>query len=142
LAVVQSNFCTFNKQTAVKRECILIDLDITTLYIRDQYASSAPSRWMRIEKRETVKIEYRSVAMLSFAMEDRSSVLVAALMLVKGVLIALPGAEPVGVEVDVEASPLTPAAFLAAFSANRFCLDAEGGIERTCPAAPQKFHSL
>ena len=51
----------------------------------------------------------------------------------RGVLTELPLTEPVGVEVPVvvEASvPLLLAACFAAFSASRFCLDAEGGIVR------------
>ena len=69
-----------------------------------------------------------SVAILSLAIDIRSSVLVAADMLVIGVLIELPPfTEPLGVDADAEAS-LIPAAFFAAFSASRFCLEAEGGM--------------
>lgn len=70
--------------------------------------------------------------MLSLAMDIRSSVLPALLfiplMLVNGVLAPL--TEPVGVDVAVgELSPGPPPAFfLAAFSARRFCFEAEGGI--------------
>lgn len=64
-------------------------------------------------------------------MAFKSSALVAADMLVIGVPIALPPAtDPDGVVVD-EASvdPFCLEACLAAFSANRFCLDAvRGGI--------------
>jgi len=49
------------------------------------------------------------------------------LMLVNGVLAPL--TEPAGVDVEVEAS--TPADFLAAFSARRFCLDDEGAMSLT-----------
>lgn len=53
--------------------------------------------------------------------------LFAALMLVIGVLIALPFVEPAGV-VDDDAVPPRPAFFFAAFSASLFCFEAEGGI--------------
>ena len=67
------------------------------------------------------------MAIFNFAIADKSSWLVAALTLVRGVL---PPSEPVGVEeaVVVEAVPATPAFFFAAFSASRFCFEAEGGI--------------
>ena len=56
--------------------------------------------------------------------------LLAALMLVSGVLNTLPPlTEPAGVDVDVDPSPpFTPADFLAAFSARRFCFEAEGAV--------------
>lgn len=63
-------------------------------------------------------------------MEVRSSVLFAAETLVSGVLAALPKADPVGVEVDVAVSLCCFAACFAAFSARRFCFDAEGGMSR------------
>ena len=73
-----------------------------------------------------------SVAICSLAIELRSSWLVAAEVFVSGVLAELPLAEPVGVEpVVVEASvslPLTFADCLAAFSARRFCFEAEGAM--------------
>ena len=65
-----------------------------------------------------------SVAIFNFAMADKSSWLVAALTLVRGVL---PPSEPVGVEA-VEVVPANPEFFFAAFSASRFCFEAEGGI--------------
>jgi hypothetical protein len=51
-------------------------------------------------------------------------------MLVSGVLNTLPPlTEPAGVDVDVDPSPpFTPADFLAAFSARRFCFEAEGAM--------------
>ena len=64
----------------------------------------------------------------------RSSLLVAADMLVSGVLIVLPAllpfTEPFGVSVepDVVASDLPLAACFAAFSASRFCFDADGAM--------------
>jgi len=60
----------------------------------------------------------------------RSSVLPAADMLVRGVFTELPPTDPVGVDVLVdEEPPFCLAACLAAFSARRFCLDADwGGI--------------
>jgi hypothetical protein len=78
-----------------------------------------------------------SVASFSFSMEFNSSVLVAADKLVSGVLTELPPlTDPVGVVVVVDVvddascvEPFCFAACLAAFSANRFCLDADcGGI--------------
>jgi hypothetical protein len=58
----------------------------------------------------------------------RSPTLDAAERLVNGVLSALPLVEPLGVDVEVEGS-LALAACLAAFSANRFCFEADfGGI--------------
>lgn len=69
------------------------------------------------------------MARFNLAIEVKSSWLVAALMLVSGVLTLLPLTEPAGVDVDVDAVPLAPPdAFFAAFSARRFCLDAEGGM--------------
>jgi len=67
--------------------------------------------------------------MFNLAMEVKSSVLFAALMLVMGVLEVLPPlTEPAGVEVEVEVLPARPAFFFAAFSARRFCFEAEGAI--------------
>lgn len=54
--------------------------------------------------------------------------LFAAETLVSGVLAALPKADPVGVEADGVVSPCCLDACFAAFSASRFCFDAEGGI--------------
>lgn len=63
-------------------------------------------------------------------MDVRSSVLPAMLfmplILVIGVL--APVTDPAGVDVDVEASPFGVEFFFAAFSARRFCFEAEGGI--------------
>lgn len=70
-----------------------------------------------------------SVAIWSFAIDVRSSWLVAADMLVSGVLKVLPLVDPAGVDVDVDASaPLAFAACFAAFSARRFCFEREGAI--------------
>ncbi len=78
---------------------------------------------------------YLSVASCNLAIEVRSSVLVAADKLVRGVFVELPLTDPEGVVVPVvvEAVSLVPlpfAACLAAFSANRFCFDADftGGM--------------
>ena len=59
----------------------------------------------------------------------RSSALVAADVLVRGVPAAElpPLTDPLGVDVEVDI-PLALAEPFAAFSANRFCFDAEGGI--------------
>lgn len=54
--------------------------------------------------------------------------LFAAETLVSGVLAALPIIDPVGVEADVPVSFCCLADCFAAFSASRFCFDAEGGI--------------
>lgn len=68
--------------------------------------------------------------MLSLAIDVKSSVLLAALTLVRGVLMALPPfTEPAGVDVDGDVLPAIPAFFFAAFSARRFCFEAEGAIE-------------
>lgn len=59
----------------------------------------------------------------------RSSALVAADVLVKGVPAELPPlTEPFGVDVEVVSPPLAFTDPLAAFSARRFCFDAEGAI--------------
>ena len=70
--------------------------------------------------------------MFNFAIESKSSVLFAA-VLVNGVPTGLPAViEPLGVEVEVEASvPFSFDDCFAAFSARRFCFDDEGGIA-TC----------
>jgi hypothetical protein len=61
-------------------------------------------------------------------MDVKSSELLAALTLVSGVLVALPPlTESAGVDVDEELVP-KPAFFFAAFSARRFCFEAEGGM--------------
>ncbi len=61
-------------------------------------------------------------------------------MLVIGVLTLLPPlTDPDGVDVEVEA-PVPPAAFLAAFSARRFCLEAEGAMVVGCQLSiPENF---
>lgn len=64
---------------------------------------------------------YLSVAKDNLAMV-RSSWLPAALMLVRGVFVLLPLTDAEGVP-EVEVSP-----FFKAFSARRFCLDAEGAM--------------
>ena len=77
-----------------------------------------------------------SVAICSFAMLVRSSWLVAALRLVRGVAAAelppfalMPSVGVlVPVAVDASGAPLFFAACFAAFSASRFCFDADGGI--------------
>jgi len=67
-------------------------------------------------------------------MAFRSSVLPAADRLVMGVVTELPVTDPVGVDVVVdEGAPFCFAACLAAFSARRFCLDADwGAISTVC----------
>lgn len=72
------------------------------------------------------------MAICNFAIDVRSSWLVAADRLVKGVLSELPPfVEPGGVDEVTDESiglALTLAACFAAFSARRFCFDADGGI--------------
>lgn len=74
-------------------------------------------------------------------MADKSSRLFEALTLVRGVLVLLPFSEPVGVEVVVEAVPATEA-FFAAFSASRFCFEAEGGIVVKRQESSASYRSL
>lgn len=75
---------------------------------------------------------HRSVAIWSFAIELRSSWLVAAEVFVSGVFTDEPFTEPDGVEVpvvvDASVAPLPFADCFAAFSARRFCFDADGAI--------------
>ena len=138
----------------MERERERVHLDVPPLRVRHQHARRAPtspspqitppasphsrvsthilpSRGARHER------THRSVAIWSFAIALRSSWLVAADMLVSGVLVALPLMEPVGVDVLVDASASLPALFFAdcfaAFSASRFCFDAEGAIVATSP---------
>lgn len=88
-----------------------------------------------------MKKTHLSVARLSFAMDVRSSVLPALLfmplILVMGVL--APVTDPAGVDVDVSTSPFIVEFFFAAFSARRFCFEAEGGI--VVPRISLKFES-
>lgn len=76
---------------------------------------------------EVGRATHRSVAICSFAMLVRSSRLAAADKLVRGVLVALlPLTDVAGVDEVASFGPLDAA--FAAFSANRFCLDADGAI--------------
>ena len=95
----------------------------------------------REEKREKRQNTHRSVAICSFAIALRSSWLVAADVFVSGVPAVLPltDPEPVGVDVPVvvdasppAAAPLAFADCFAAFSARRFCFEAEGAIVCVC----------
>jgi hypothetical protein len=61
-------------------------------------------------------------------MDDRSLTLLLADRLVMGVLAILPFVDSAGVDVAVSDLPLTLAACFAAFSARRFCFDAEGAM--------------
>ena len=120
----------------MERQSIGINLDISTFDIRNQDTSGTsknPFCKKQIKRNPGLIKTYLSVAMLSLAMDIRSSELPALLfiplILVKGVLAPL--TEPVGVDVRGELSPsgLPPAFFLAAFSAKRFCFEDErGGI--------------
>ena len=91
-----------------------------------------------IKKKRDVLNTHRSVAICSFAIALRSSWLVAADVFVSGVPAVLPftDPEPVGVDVPVvvnaspAAAPLAFADCFAAFSARRFCFEAEGAIVR------------
>lgn len=82
--------------------------------------------------RAKTRITHRSVAIWSFAIELRSSWLVAADVFVSGVFTDEPFTEPEGVEVpvvvDASVAPLPFADCFAAFSARRFCFDADGAI--------------
>jgi len=119
----------------MKGECVLIHLDISTFCVRDQDASGTPTK-----PQVTGELDmwngsaYLSVASLSFSMALRSSVLPAADRLVRGVFTELPLTDPVGVDVEVDEAPtFCLAACLAAFSARRFCLDADwGGMSVSC----------
>ena len=66
--------------------------------------------------------------MFNFAIDVKSSLLLAALILVIGVLVALPLTESAGVDVDEDVPAAIPAFFFAAFSARRFCFEAEGAM--------------
>lgn len=93
-----------------------------------------------LDKKEIVSVKtyhvirleekYLSVAIFSFAIDVRSSWLVAADKLDKGVLTELPPfVEPGGVDEVTDDSPglaLALAACFAAFSAKRFCFDVDG----------------
>lgn len=71
---------------------------------------------------------YLSVASFSFSMALRSSILAEADTFVRGVFAELPATDPVGVDVVVDEAPaFCLAACLAAFSARRFCFDADWG---------------
>lgn len=119
----------------MERQSIRINLDISTFDIRNQDTSGTPKIHFvkKSQKPRGIQVRqtYLSVAMLSLAIDMRSSELPALLfiplILVKGVLAPL--TEPAGVDAIGELSPLVPPAlFLAAFSARRFCLEAETGI--------------
>ena len=138
----------------MERERERVHLDVPPLRVRHQHARRAPvfpspqitppasphshvSTHILSPRRTGHERTHRSVAIWSFAIALRSSWLVAADMLVSGVLVALPLMEPVGVDVLVDASVSLPALFFAdcfaAFSASRFCFDAEGAIVATSP---------
>jgi hypothetical protein len=110
----------------VEGQSVLIDFNVTALRVRNQHACSTPKAIVRRSKGRNTTHTYLSVAIFKRAIDIRSSWLPALLppLLVSGVLAPL--AEPV-VD-DCVASDLPDATFLAAFSANLFCLEAEGGI--------------
>ena len=135
LAVVQRNLGPFNQEASMEGECVLIYLDISTLGIGDQDTSGAPANCQSpLVSRVWREFAYLSVASLSFSIALRSSVLPAADKLVRGVFTALPSTDPVGVDVAVDEPPtFCLAACFAAFSARRFCFDADwGGISVSC----------
>ena len=116
----------------MEREGEGVDFDIAAFDVGDEDSSGAPGQRQACCQRPGPKGRtetHLSVAKLSLAMDMRSSwltfLLPRALRLVRGVE-APPLVDSAGVEVPVALEP--PAAFLAAFSARRFCLDAEGGI--------------
>ena len=113
----------------MERKGVLINLDVTALWIGDQDASSTPVVVVRRRERKAVIDTHLSVAILSLAIDITSSRLAAllppALRLVRGVL------PPFGESViDDAVWSLAPvvAAFFAAFSASRFCFEEDGAI--------------
>jgi hypothetical protein len=84
----------------------------------------------RVHMESGVKKINLSVAICSFAIDVRSSWLVAAERLVKGVLSELPPfVEPGGVVEEIDGSrPVVLAACFAAFFARRLCFDVDGGM--------------
>ena len=111
-------------------EGVRVDLNVPPLGVGDEDTGRAPAGFSARIAARTRRGTHLSVAIWSFAIEVRSSWLVAADMLVRGVLTELPPlTEPVGVDVLVDASvPLFFADCFAAFSARRFCFDAEGAM--------------
>jgi hypothetical protein len=108
----------------VERQGVLIDFDVTALWVRDQHACSTPKRLS--DSTNYTNHAHLSVAIFKRAIDIKSSWLAALLppLLVSGVLAPL--AEPV---VDDWVGSLLPdATFFAAFSANLFCFEAEGAI--------------
>ena len=130
MAVVQRNLSSFNQKPSMEGECILVHLDISALGIGYQNSSCTPRNRGLLVSHIWNESAYLSVASLSFSIALRSSVLHAADKLVRGVVAKLPLTDPVGVDVAVdEPVAFCLAACLAAFSARRFCLDADwGGI--------------
>lgn len=114
-------------------ERVLVDLDISSLGVGNEDTSSAPAGIVSSQPAYSFPTTHLSVAICNFAMEVRSSWLPAAERLVSGVPVALPLTESAGVEMDVAVesvvdAPFPLAACLAAFSASRFCFDAEGAM--------------
>lgn len=112
----------------MERQGVLIDFDVTALDVGDEHSHCAPG-YSEQKNRLIRRTAYFSVAIWSLAIAVKSSALVAAERLVNGVLV-LPATDPAGVDPDV-VPPLSLAACFAAFSASRFCLDAEGAIEKS-----------
>lgn len=110
----------------MERQGVLIDFDVTALWVRNQHACSTPRKLS--DSTKDTNHAHLSVAIFKRAIDIKSSWLAALLppLLVIGVLPPL--AEPV-VD-DCVGSLLPDATFLAAFSANLFCFEAEGAIIR------------
>ena len=91
LTVVEGNLSTFDEKSSVERQGIGINLDITTFGIGNENTSSTPaSKRLNALLKDQTRCAYLSVAICSLAMDVKSSVLVAALKLVNGVLVELP----------------------------------------------------
>lgn len=116
----------------MKREGVLVDFNVSTLWIADEHANRAPTgRTKRVVN--TVLMDatpknatHLSVAKANFAIESSS---VLAFLESRGVPMLDAGVESTRVDVPSVVPPsFALAACFAAFSARRFCLDADGGI--------------
>jgi hypothetical protein len=140
LTIVQGDFRAFNKKTPMERQRIGVDFDVTTFWVRYKYASSTSVRgkplFVKSRSSHKILLPHLSVAIWSFAIEDKSSWLVAAERLVNGVFTELPFLELEAPAVLEASVPPTFAACFAAFSARRFCLEAEGIVAR-CRKRPK-----
>ena len=108
----------------MERKRVLVNLDISAFYIGHKHTVLESASESMISPARAQLTATLSVARFSFFIccwaSSRSSVEPLALRLVRGV-------EPPAVEAALEVTP-EPDLPLAAFSANRFCLDAEGAM--------------